>query len=221
MSTRSPFLAAKLREVAALWATISTKQAKAMDDALATSDQPSPVGNPNGGNPPVRDPITATPWVLASVADETTIESTTATTAPGTTGRKRLNPTMSSTVLRANATVAALASGIEVIVPHCCWNQVPLDFGTPSMSGICPVSTEIPTPLRKPISTLALRKLPMKPSLSSRARIRSTLQIRATRLHQASHSWLPGVRPDTPSPLRPARQDGSGRGVGADHEQAR
>ena len=204
MSTRSPCLAAKLRDVAALWATISTKQANAIEAALTTSLTPRPPGSPTGGNPPVREPTTETPCCLASVAVEIRIERTTATTAPGTTGRIFSNPTIRTTVPIAKATVAPLASDRWVIVCHCCWNQLPVPFAMPSMAGTWPESTETPTPLRKPTRTVALRKLPMKPSLSSRARIRKNPQIRATMLHQASHSWLPGVSPETPSPPSPA-----------------
>ena len=59
MSTRSPCLAAKLREVAALWATMRTKQAKAIEAALTTSFHPKPPGRPIGGKPPSREPTTA------------------------------------------------------------------------------------------------------------------------------------------------------------------
>ena len=51
-STRWPCLIAKLREVAALWAMIRTKQEKAIPSTLGTSLQVIPAGSPMGGKPP-------------------------------------------------------------------------------------------------------------------------------------------------------------------------
>ena len=64
------------------------------------------------------------------------IDRITATTAPGTLGRNRLNPTMMTSVPTAKATVQTLASPTWVIVHHCCSNQLPVPLGMPSMSGI-------------------------------------------------------------------------------------
>ncbi len=71
---------------------------------------------------------------------------------------------------------------MDVIIVHCCSNQVPVPFGTPSMSGIWPDSTCTPTPVRKPMRTDALRKSPRKPSRKIRATIRRKPHMRAMTL---------------------------------------
>ena len=86
-STRSLCLAAKLREVAALWATISTKQLKATPSTLGTSLHTSPDGIPIGGNPPCTAPTTVTPCWSACVTADTTIDPMTASTGRGRRGR--------------------------------------------------------------------------------------------------------------------------------------
>ena len=60
-SARSPCFIAKLREVAALWAMISTKQANAVDTTAGMSSQVMPTGSPIGGRPPFIAPTTSTP----------------------------------------------------------------------------------------------------------------------------------------------------------------
>ena len=131
----------------------------------------------------------------------------------------RLNPKMMINVPAANATVQPLASLTWVIIDHCCSNQLPVPLGIPSMSGICPVKTWIPTPVRNPTRTDALRKSPRKPSLSSLAKTSSPPQTSATRLVQANHSAEFGWSPAIPRPARPGREYGCGRGVRTDHEQ--
>ncbi len=69
------------------------------------------------------------------------MHTTTATSAPGTLGTKRSKTTIRPTVSTEKPTAARFASGMEVIIVHCCENQPPLPLGTPSMSGICPDST--------------------------------------------------------------------------------
>ena len=107
------------------------------------------------------------------------------------------------------------------MVCHCCWNQLPVPLGMPSIAGIWPDSTEIPTPLRKPISTVALRKLPMKPRRSSRARIRKHAADQGDQA--ASRPATPGCRgqPGDPQPAQPGGQDRRRGRVGADHQQPR
>ena len=163
-----------------------------------------PGGRPIGGKPPVTAPTTATPCAEASTAVEMMIDRTTATTAPGTLGRNRSNPMMISTVPSANANVARLVSGMDWTIAHCCWNQLPDPLGTPSMSGIWPVNTWMPTPVRNPMSTEALRKSPMNPSLSTRATSSMAPHTSATRLVQATHSAVFGLSPEMPSPASPA-----------------
>ena len=60
-STCSPCRAAKLREVAALWAMMSTKQENAIPQDPGISLQSMPWGRPIGGKPPWTGPTTATP----------------------------------------------------------------------------------------------------------------------------------------------------------------
>src|SRR3954451_16019754 len=115
---------------------ISTKQENPMPTTFGTSLQVIPSGRPIGGKPPWTAPTIATPCDDALSALDTTIDTTTATTAPGTTGRKRLNPTMMASAPIANATVHRLAAPTWVIVHHCCSNQLPEPLGIPSMSGI-------------------------------------------------------------------------------------
>ncbi len=76
---------------------------------------------------------------------------------------------------------------------HCRANQLPVGFGIPSISGICPVSTWIPTPERKPTSTDADRKSPRNPSRSSRASTSIAPQISATNDVMASHCGESGT----------------------------
>ena len=203
-STRWLCFIAKLREVAALWAMMRTKQEKAIPRTLGTSLQVIPSGSPIGGNPPCTAPTTATPCAEASRLLDRMIDAITATTAPGTTGRNRLKPRMMINVPTAKATVQPLASDTWVIVDHCCSNQLPLPLGMPSMPGTCPERTEMPTPVRNPMSTEALRKSPRKPSLSNLATTSSPPQTSATRLVQASHSVVFGSSPAIPRPARPA-----------------
>ena len=110
---------------------------------------------------------------------------------------------MHSSVPTAKATVGRFACGTAPAVCQSCSNHVPGGLGTPSMAGICPVSTWMPTPVRNPMSTGALRKSPMNPSRSNRARSSMTAHMSATRLVQASQVALSGRRPTTPRPARP------------------
>ena len=181
-STFWPFFMAKLREVAALWAMISTKQENAMPMQIPMFAMLMPCGSPIGGKPPWTDPTMATPSACASMADEMPIDSTTATIAPGTLGTNRLNARMMTIVPSPNARVGHEVLARLVIHAHCCWNQLPVPLGMPRRSGICPVNTCTPTPVRKPMSTEADRKSPMKPSLKMRARMSITPQMRAIRL---------------------------------------
>ena len=203
-STRWPCFIAKLRDVAALCAMIRTKQDTAIPRTFGMSLHAIPSGSPTGGKPPCTEPTTATPCADASSALDKMMDRITATTAPGTLGMNRLNPRMIASVPRANATVGPLASPTCVMVDHCCWNQLPEPFGMPSMSGIWPAKTWMPTPVRNPTSTDVLRKSPRKPSLSSLATTNSPAQTSATRLDQATHSAEFGSRPEIPRNASPA-----------------
>ena len=183
---------------------ISTKQANAIPSTRGTSSQEMPGGRPTGGKPRWTVPTTLTPCAFASVAADTMIDSTTATIAPGIRGENRLNPSEMASVPAAKPTVGRLAFGMSLIQSHCCSSQRPSPFGTPSMSGICPPITWIPTPVRKPISTDADRKSPRKPSRSTRAMISIPPQTSAVRLVKATHSGDSGVSPATLNPASPA-----------------
>ncbi len=126
----------KLRAVAALWAMMITMQENATAITFGTSDQLIPDGKPIGGKPLVTAPTTATPCAEASTEAETMMESTTATTAPGTLGANRLQPTMMISAPAEKAQVAKLALDSEVSQCHCCWNQLPVPLDTPSIPGI-------------------------------------------------------------------------------------
>ncbi len=107
-STRSPCRDAKLLDVAALWAMMRTKHEKATPARPGMSDQPTPCGRPIGGKPPWTVPMTATPWVDIWNDADTTMDSTTATMAPGTAGANLLKPRISASVPTAKARVGRL-----------------------------------------------------------------------------------------------------------------
>ena len=104
--------------------------------ATIASQVMTPGGKPMGGKPPVIAPIVETPWALASVAVEMMIDKMTAMRAPGTFGMNCLKPTMMTTVPMAKANVGHDRFGISLIQSICCWNQLPVPLGTPSMPGI-------------------------------------------------------------------------------------
>ena len=72
------------------------------------------------------------------------------------------------------------------------------------MSGICPVATWMPTPVRKPISTDAERKSPRNPSRSTRASTSSTAHSSAASPQSATHFAEPGCSPPIPAASSPA-----------------
>ena len=72
------------------------------------------------------------------------------------------------------------------------------------MPGICPEGTDIPTPVRNPISTDADRKSPRNPSRSSRASTSMPPQTSAVRLQNATHSGESGVSPEIDRLASPA-----------------
>src|ERR1700754_3629244 len=99
---------------------MSTKQETAVGSTLGTSDQEMPDGRPIGGKPPCTAPTTATPCACASVRAEMAVSRTTATMAPGTTGRKRLKIWMITIVANPKANVVRLVEDSELIQCHCC-----------------------------------------------------------------------------------------------------
>jgi len=199
-----PCFMAKLREVAALCAMIRMKQENAITVHVAQLFRSMPLGRPIGGKPPCTAPTTATPRVDAPVNADTPINNTTAMIAPGTLGARRLKPTMMTKVAVANANVAQLRSPSDAIRCHCWLSQEPDPLGIPSMSGIWPVNTCTPTPVRKPMRTDAERKSPRKPSRNTLAMSNRTPQIKAMKLVYASHSAEFGVTPAMAAAPSPA-----------------
>ena len=65
------------------------------------------------------------------------------------------------------ASVGMLVSPMFWSVVQNFWSVVPLPSLTPSTPCSWPIATWMPTPVRKPISTLRDRKLAMNPSLRS------------------------------------------------------
>ena len=98
-STRSPCFIAKLREVAALWAMISTKQENATASTLGTSLQVMPGGQADRREPALHraDHRHAVGGRVGGRRHDDRAART-ATIAPGTFGRNRLKPTMITSV---------------------------------------------------------------------------------------------------------------------------
>ena len=76
--------------------------------------------------------------------------------------------------------------------------------GMPSMPPTCPNATWIPTPVRKPTSTVRDRKFARNPSRVIRASRTRPAASSALRLARATHCGVSGWRPETPSPAMPA-----------------
>ena len=157
---------------------------------------------------------------LASSALDRVIDKMTATTAPGTTGANRLKPRMMMRVPAAKATVQRVRVGDVGDRVPLLLEPVARALRDAEHAGDLPGdSTWMPTPVRKPISTEALRKSPRNPSFSSRARISRPPQTSATRLRPGQP--LRGVRREARDPEagEAGGQDRRGRGVRTDHEQ--
>src|SRR4029078_12386475 len=108
---------------------------------------------------------------------------------------------------------------------------VPLPSDTPNMPATWPIATWMPTPVRKPMSTLRDRKLAMNPSRRTRARSRTTPHISAARPASAVYSRVPATataaRVVSGGPRNSAgrdeagREDRSRRGIRPDDEVSR
>ncbi len=94
---------------------------------------------------------------------------------------------------RSLATLAIHSTGPEPVL------------GNPKMLGTWPTATWMPTPVRNPMSTLADRKLAMKPSRSSRARMSRPAANRAMVEASATH-WADAgaARPAMPAAMMAA-----------------
>ena len=151
-----------------------------------------------------------TPWAWRSKAQLIVIAPTTATSPPGIALIHRPNTISVAITPSETASVATEVSGISLKVSQALIT-VPLTasgatsgFGTPSMPANWPSATWIPTPVRKPTSTVREMKSARKPSLTTRASSSSPPVINAARLAYASHWLVWGCSPETDSPAMPA-----------------
>ena len=87
-----------------------------------------------------------------------------------------------------------------VPVKWCPCTVMPSPFGTPSIPATCPHATWMPTPVRKPMSTVRDRKSAMNPRRSRRATISNAPDIRASRPARATYCDEPAAA----SPAKPA-----------------
>ena len=94
--------------------------------------------------------------------------------APGIFGLIIREPTITTMTPSDTASVVMLVSPMFSSVPMNLLTVPPVPLGTPSMPATCPIATWMPTPVRKPISTLRERKSARNPSRISRATISST-----------------------------------------------
>ena len=153
-----------------------------------TSFHPTPLGSPIEGSPLGTTPSVETPWDWRSKTQLIAIIPTTATRPPGIMGihfSKTTRMTMTDTE---TASVAPDVSGISfnvsqnlITVPPSLSNET-LGEGTPSMPANWPRATWIPTPVRKPTSTVREMKSARNPSRATRARMSRPPVIRAARL---------------------------------------
>ena len=102
------------------------------------------------------------------------------------------------------ATVMPWACGSAATVCASLISVCGLGAVTPSMSGSCPIATWMPTPVRKPSSTVRDRKLARKPSRASRARISRAPVSRAASPASRTYSAEPGSASRTRAPARMA-----------------
>src|SRR4029079_14965185 len=172
-SNCSSYLAAYAREVAALWARMTTNMATAVDISGHTCLQAT-SGTPKSGSPPGTGPSVDTPWVARSHCQLTMIDPMTAISAPGILGERSRLPTLTTITASDTARVAVLVSPMLASVPRNLRIVPPEPADTPSMPATCPIATWMPTPVRNPISTLRDRKSARKPRRNKRARMSST-----------------------------------------------
>ena len=101
------------------------------------------------------------------------------------------------------------------------WSRLTSGDGTPSMPPSWPIATWIPTPVRKPTSTVREMKSARKPSRATRARMSRPPVINAARLAKASHSSEPGLQAGDAEAGDSRVHDRGRGGVAADDEMAR
>src|ERR1019366_3403864 len=145
-------------------------------------------------------PTTATPWLARPAARLTMIAPTTAIRPPGIRRVIRRAVTMITMTAPDSAAVAGCTCGSAVAVCRSTPTVRVPTCGTPSMSGSCPAATAMPTPARKPSSTVRDRKFARNPSLASRASTSSVPVSRATK----PASWMYLADPGCARPIRAA-----------------
>ena len=128
----------------------------------------------------------------------------TAISAPGIRRVIRRAAIITATTLSDTATVRPWAWGSAATVSPSLTSVCELDAVTPSMSGSCPIATWIPTPVRKPSSTVRDRKLARKPSRASRASISRAPVSKAASPASRTYSAEPGSASRTRAPARMA-----------------
>ncbi len=142
------------------------------------------LGRPLGTGPSV-----ATPSPARSHCQLMSIDPITAIRAPGILGEIALPPKMTTITPTETATVVQLTSAMFSRVLHSLATVLsnvlpsivtPLPVGMPSMPPTWPNATWMPTPVRKPISTVRDMKSARKPRPIRRAMISSTAAISAT-----------------------------------------
>ena len=144
------------------------KMDAAVPSSATASCSPS-AGRPSRGSPRGTGPSTATPWPARLAAQLTMIAPVTAISAPGIRRAIRRAASMTPMTPGETATVAGWARGSAATVCASLITVCGLVVVIPSMSGSCPAATWMPTPVRKPSSTVRDRKLDRKPSRASRA----------------------------------------------------
>ena len=178
-STPWPCFMAKLREVAALWAMIRMKQENAIAEHVARFDQVDALRQPDRREPALHradDGDAVARGVGGRRHDDQQHDGD---DRPGNLGQEPLEADDDRRAWRPRTrTVVQLMSPSDVDPgPTAAAASCRCPSGCPSMSGIWPVSTWTPTPVRNPISTEADRKSPRNPSRNTRAMSSRTPQI--------------------------------------------
>ena len=164
----SSYFPAYAREVAALWARMTTNNDTAVPMSAAGSCQPS-AGSPRCGSPRGTGPSTATPRPARPAARLTMIAAITAISRPGI--RRSAQRAASTTTMTPadTATSAPCTCGSARTTSRSLAGVLVPVAVTPSMSGSWRAATWIPTPVRNPTRTVRDRKFARNPSRASRA----------------------------------------------------
>lgn len=186
------YFAAYARDVAALWARMTSTIAPTVANRVGRSDQPT-SGRPTEGRPPGTGPSIVTPSAARSQYQLTKIAPTTAISAPGMRRLIFRQPRMTaSTPSETRSVVVFVSPMFDSVVTNL--STVPPDpDDTPSMPLTWPIATWMPTPVRKPIRTLRDRKSARNPSRMIRATTSTTPVMIATPEASATYSAEPAA----------------------------